>query len=42
MRARGGSIVLMHDGVGGVQTYRALGRILAGLSKRGYVFRALC
>ena len=42
MRARGGSIVLMHDGVGGVQTYRALGRILAGLSARGYVFRALC
>ncbi len=41
-RARGGSIVLMHDGIGGVQTYRALRTILARLSARGFVFRSLC
>ena len=41
-RARGGSIVLMHDGIGGLQTYRALRTILARLSARGFVFRSLC
>jgi len=41
-KARGGSIVLMHDGVGGRQTYNGLNHILANLTARGFVFKTLC